>query len=295
MRCHRLDNHIKMPCPHTVEKTCDRGHKLKVACHKRNEKCRRCVKEDAEAEQRAKRDLKLEADRQAREAAYQKELEKIQDEIDHQRRIIKYRNDEEAQTKTLAQQRADLAALKDTADRIARAPKPASVMPGSFPHADPPSPPEASGSSDKPEGARKEWEYMKQFQGAKSEPLDELMGMIGLEEVKSEFLSIKSRVDTALRQCISLSKERFSCSMLGNPGTGKWVSVLLNSICDILPIRCSPVVLTRVKYDRHLLLTPLVQVKQLLPAYTLNFLPPSASSPVHVSRKRPAPVLPMPG
>lgn len=47
------------------------------------------------------------------------------------------------------------------------------------------------------------------------------MNMIGLEEVKSTFLAIKENVDTAIRQGVSLDKERFSCSMLGNPGTGK--------------------------------------------------------------------------
>lgn len=221
MRCHRLDNHTKMSCPHKVENTCERGHKVKFACHKRNQKCPKCIQEDAEAERRAKRDLKLEAERQARQAVYRRELDAIQDEIDHQRRLIKYQNDEEEQAKTLAQQRADLAVLKGTADRIAKAPKYASAMPGSFLPDGPPSPPQSSGSYDEPEGARQEWEFMKQFQGAKSAPLDELMGMIGLEEVKSEFLSLKSRVDTALRQGVSLEKERYSCSMLGNPGTGK--------------------------------------------------------------------------
>lgn len=223
MRCHRVDNHTKMPCSHKVEKNCERGHKLKLACHKRDDKCLKCVKEDVEAERRIKRDLRLEAERRAHQAAYRRELEEIQDEMDHQRRIIKYQKDEEEEQRTLAQQRAHLAALKGTAYRIFNAPKPAPVIPGSFSSADSPRPPESNGSIDIPEGARQEWEHMKQFQGAKSEPLDELMGMIGLEEVKSTFLSIKSRVDTALRQCISLEKERFSCSMLGNPGTGECV------------------------------------------------------------------------
>ncbi|KAK2597595.1 hypothetical protein N8I77_012373 [Diaporthe amygdali] len=227
LRCHRVDDHSQMPCPHKVDRVCDRGHKLKMQCHMRNDKCRTCAKEDLETERRIKRDLKLEADRQAREAAYKKELEEIQDEIDHERRMIKYRNDEEEQQRTLAQQRADLAALKETAERILKAPKPQikQNMPGSFPAFDPPTPPTDPDSADTLEGLREgpehEWKYLKQFEGAKSEPLDHMMGMIGLEDVKSEFLSVKSRVDTAIRQDISLGKERFGCSMLGNPGTGK--------------------------------------------------------------------------
>lgn len=173
-----------------------------------------------ETERRFKRDLKLEAERVARQEAYQNELAEIQDEIDHQRRIIKYHQDDEDQKKTLLQQQADLASLKATADRILKA-KPTATMSGSCPPVDPPTPPGSSGSLDIPEGAKQEWEHLKQFDGAKSEPLDELMGMTGLEKVKLAFLGIKERVDTALRQGISLQKERFSCSMLGNPGTGK--------------------------------------------------------------------------
>lgn len=173
-----------------------------------------------ETERRIKRDLKLEAERMARQEGYKRELAEIQDEIDHQRRIIKYHQDDEDQKKDLLQQQADLASLKATADRILKA-RSAPNMPGSFPPADTPTPPGSTSSLEIPEGAKQEWEHQKQFEGAKSEPLDELMDMTGLEEVKLSFLGIKERVDTALRQSISLQKERFSCSMLGNPGTGK--------------------------------------------------------------------------
>ncbi|KAG8157551.1 hypothetical protein KVR01_012593 [Diaporthe batatas] len=229
MCCHRVDDHSKMPCPHQVERSCDRGHKLKMLCHMRNDKCRTCAEEDLETEKRVRRDLKLEAERQAREAEYKRDLAEIQDEIDHERRILRYRKDKEEQQKTLVQQRADLAALRETAERVLNMPESQAKqgMPGSFPGSDPdpPTPPTDGDSSDSlkdlPDGAAQEWGYLKQYEGAKSKPLDELMGMIGLEEVKSEFLSVKSKVDTAIRQEISLGKERFGCSMLGNPGTGK--------------------------------------------------------------------------
>lgn len=175
-----------------------------------------------ETERRVKRDLKLEAERLARHEMYKRELAEIQDEINHQRHIIKYHQDDENQKKTLAQQKADLASLKDTTTRVLSAQKSASTMPGSFPPASPPPPPDSSDSSlGVPEGAKQEWEHSKQFEGAKSKPMDELMSMTGLEAVKTEFLAIKQRLDAALRQGISLQDERFSCSMLGNPGTGK--------------------------------------------------------------------------
>ncbi|KAL1612780.1 hypothetical protein SLS60_001009 [Paraconiothyrium brasiliense] len=70
--------------------------------------------------------------------------------------------------------------------------------------------------------ARDDWEWQKQYEGADNEALDELMNMIvGLESVKQKFLGIKGKVDTAVRQCVSLSKERLGAALLGNPGTGK--------------------------------------------------------------------------
>lgn len=221
MRCHRLTDHSKTPCPHRVERTCDRGHKLKVPCHKLNEKCSKCAVEDNEMKRRIERDLKLEAERQAREAAYKRELEEIQDDMDHQRRIIKYQKDGEEQRRALDQQRADLAALKDTADKVRNVSKPQPITPESLSPAGPPKVPDTSDNLDHLDGAKQGWEHMKRLEGARSEPMDEIMSMIGLEEVKSTFLAIKENVDTALRQGVSLEEERFSCTMLGNPGTGK--------------------------------------------------------------------------
>lgn len=42
----------------------------------------------------------------------------------------------------------------------------------------------------------------------------------GLESVKQQFLSIKAKVDTVVRQNVSLKGERFGAALLGNPGTG---------------------------------------------------------------------------
>jgi hypothetical protein len=46
------------------------------------------------------------------------------------------------------------------------------------------------------------------------------MDMIGLEDVKDKFLSIKIEVDTAVRQGLDMAGKRFGASLLGNPGTG---------------------------------------------------------------------------
>lgn len=207
-----------MLCRYQIEVACERNHRMRVSCHESGNKCRKCIAEDMEAERRIKRDLQLEAKRQKGEEAYKRELQEIQDEIDHQRRLMKYQRDEEQQEKTLAQQRADLATLKATAEKVLNTPRPPSLAPPSSSSTEHLEPLECLEMLNEP---GKEWLHLKTFEGAKSEPLDELMSMIGLEAVKSAFLEIKWKVDTALRQNIPVGRERYNCSMLGNPGTGK--------------------------------------------------------------------------
>lgn len=69
--------------------------------------------------------------------------------------------------------------------------------------------------------AADEWQRQKGIEGQFCEALDTLMGKIGLEKVKDKFLSIKAKVDTAIRQNTSLEDEKFSAALTGNPGTGK--------------------------------------------------------------------------
>ena len=47
------------------------------------------------------------------------------------------------------------------------------------------------------------------------------MDIIGLETVKAKFLSIKWKVDAAIRQNIDLSCDRYGSVLLRNPGSGK--------------------------------------------------------------------------
>ncbi|KAF6807115.1 AAA family ATPase [Colletotrichum sojae] len=221
MRCHRIANHSKVVCLERIQKTCDRNHNFSVRCTEKDAVCHSCRKEDEDTRRRLERDLKMEKDRLLAQSRYAQELRQMEDEIDHERRRLKYAQEEEEEKKQLEQTRADLQALKETrarteAMKAAAAAKALKNMPGVFPGGEKPwtTDPIPFGS------AQEEWEKMKSL-GAASAALDTLMGMIGLESVKQEFLSIKSKVDVALMQDISLSKERFGCTLLGNPGTGK--------------------------------------------------------------------------
>lgn len=48
-----------------------------------------------------------------------------------------------------------------------------------------------------------------------------MIDIIGLETVKAKFLSIKWKVDAAIRQNIDLSHDRYGSVLLRNPGSGK--------------------------------------------------------------------------
>lgn len=217
-RCHRIEDHSKVRCETLVDRVCDRGHQSRVHCSDLQERCDKCCEEDREIRRQAERDLKLEADRRERQQKYKAELQIVDDEIAHNKRIIQYDNEAEAERKKLAERRDALKALKDTTQRAEEAKKKATLEKNSKTASAEDSPPDQVWP---PSDARDEWESLKQTTGVQNQSLDEIMAMIGLEEVKQEFLDIKARVDMATRQGVALTSERFGCVLLGNPGTGK--------------------------------------------------------------------------
>ncbi|KAK5991193.1 Ribulose bisphosphate carboxylase/oxygenase activase [Cladobotryum mycophilum] len=74
--------------------------------------------------------------------------------------------------------------------------------------------------------AAQEWDHRKRVDGERSDVLDKLMKYQGLEEVKQQFLDIKSKVDVYKKQdpdgkLNRIKSERFNIIFQGNPGTGK--------------------------------------------------------------------------
>lgn len=213
-RCHNVTDHSQMSCTHLLEKTCARQHKRKTTCARKNEPCDICVKEDLETERRVKRDLDLERKRLAREADYKKELTEIQDELAHHRNVIKYAMEEEAQKSNIAQQRQDLQALQEASNRtqqMKQLQKERAEAAGKNTS-------QSAGAVAKDKGidvlneslsiAQEEWKYCKEVDGARSKPMDELMDMIGLEDVKIQFLEIKATVDTKLSPALCITYGR---------------------------------------------------------------------------------------
>ena len=170
-------------------------------------------------------------------------LQEVQDEIAHERRILRDRaeqNDQEISLKQYRQELENLRRQPGGPQNVQAARKP--VLPTKDPsfttdgdsnsacqeRSEETTSEESKGSNGLQLSPVEEWRDQKKYEDAHNEALDSLMVMIGLENVKSAFLSIKSRVDTAVRQGIGLQNDRFGATLLGNPGTGStnFVSVL---------------------------------------------------------------------
>ncbi|KXT02382.1 hypothetical protein AC578_230 [Pseudocercospora eumusae] len=224
-KCHRQADHTKMKCSHIVREQCPQGHKLTRTCSDGHPpSCHICDAEAAAKAAQQQRDLELSAQREANQRAYAAQLAMIQDEIDRVRQVAKDEREREEQNSTLQQRYKDLenanalaARREETKQQAARnqakagpTASSATVHPS---HADS----DLKQSSE----AGQEWQRQKALEGASNSALDSLMGMIGLEEVKDQFLEIKSKIDLLVRQGLSIEKERFGAALLGNPGTGK--------------------------------------------------------------------------
>jgi hypothetical protein len=105
-RCHRLSDHANIPCNKLIDQICDKGHKYKVRCEEKHVRCGECCKQEEDIRRRAKRNLDIEKDRLARQEAYRRELQEIQDEIAHEKRLLEEAEETEEQKKALQQHRA---------------------------------------------------------------------------------------------------------------------------------------------------------------------------------------------
>ncbi|KIX03284.1 uncharacterized protein Z518_06836 [Rhinocladiella mackenziei CBS 650.93] len=236
-RCHQVFDHSKMDCTSIVEKLCAKKHRYSWRCHRGPPKiCPKCEREQQIENEKKRRDFELELRRQERQNQHARQLAELQQKIEEERGILKDIADEKERQSTLAQKVKDLETLRSKTERArqSRAEPPTTWSRDAHSPADGSTPGDAAKqalgrailceSSQIPleaSAAQDEWERQKKLEGQSNEALDSLMGMIGLEEVKDMFLSIKTKVDVTVRQNTNLRDERFSAALLGNPGTGK--------------------------------------------------------------------------
>lgn len=224
---------------------CPNGHDRSWKCHKPPPttcvKCENKAKADAEKQRKAfARQQQMDADQQehARRiaeideqvAAERQKLRDIQLAQERARAIREKEKDLENSISLAARAvRSPLSSQQDTTSITA--PLPALPQNATEPNAHPASGPsepesffeEAAQVSSQPlpkSSSQEEWEHLKNVEGASNDAIDCIMELIGLEEVKSQVLSIKSKIDVTKRQNTSLKDERFNIVLLGNPGTG---------------------------------------------------------------------------
>lgn len=258
-----------MTCYKIVEWTCPRNHRITKPCFQQKGICRACDAEDEAKEKRRQRDMRLDVEREKKRKEYTEILERLHGEIEQERRLQRDEYESQEQRKVLDHHRADLARLKSrvnipTTNGSSLNSTSANSNGNGTEKSKSSKRHIVSGSSNNevPDGkatkntnrgtvssqpgssnAQADWDYQKQFQRARSDEVDSLMGMIGLEEVKAKFLTIKAQVDTAIRQNVDLKDERFGTVLVGNPGTGMWIlctPVRFSAHCHRQNNNCAP-------------------------------------------------------
>jgi hypothetical protein len=243
-RCHQLYDHSKMRCHHILDSKCDVGHPLSWECYSgRPATCTTCILKKKADEKRQMKNFERQQklDRQKQDHAAKMA------ELDEEIRQLKEQAMEAQLSKdmknALEQKQHDLENAKIHATqqlKFSRMPANAESSPprakSSLPQRHKPSvspPPSVAPVESSPESylqdkpvlspAEKEWVRRKEQDNASNDAIDSLMAMTGLEQVKDQFLRIKTKVDTVVRQNTTLNKERFGIVLLGNPGTGKFL------------------------------------------------------------------------
>lgn len=258
-RCHQLFDHSKIKCMAVLQQKCSKGHTRTWNCHQQataTGTCQKCEHEQKETEKRLR---KAAEDQQRRDMKAQKHLlnvAKLQAEIDSITQSMKDARLDAEQENVLKQMRQDLASAINLANRpkpkaqVNQAPATASYFASTGSSSTvPPQNPSNKGTEEtatqaadvqQPKSnkqvlqdhlqtcvkhnmsaAQTEWQRQKDQLNASNPAIDEIMEMTGLEDVKSQVLRIKAKVELSIRQGTDLKKERLGLTLLGNPGTGK--------------------------------------------------------------------------
>ncbi|PQE16470.1 nfx1-type zinc finger-containing 1 protein [Rutstroemia sp. NJR-2017a BBW] len=256
-------DHSKIQCKVVMEQKCPKGHTIQWQCHESHPPATyaKCEKEKLDAEKQARKKFENQVKREMMIQEHQKNIDKIQSEIDETRQLMQDSKLQSEYNAILAQKKKDLAAAKELAKRNAAkttasplsststVPPTSSSDSVASTSAALPARPAPSIAPPKKENlqqhlqecldhnvsaSKTEWQRQKDQENAKSGAIDSIMEMIGLEEVKSQVLRIKSKVDTSKRQGTDLRKERFGLILLGNPGTARHYAKVLTSL-EVLP------------------------------------------------------------
>ncbi|KAK0489357.1 P-loop containing nucleoside triphosphate hydrolase protein, partial [Armillaria novae-zelandiae] len=239
-KCHQLYDHSKMACHEIIPLRCTpKGHEQSYKCSESPPLvCKRCERDAKLAEAQRQKDFERQRKRDEEEAEHLRRIKEFEDKLAEQQELLRDTQIKEARKIEIRLKMQDLQDAADLARNAAS--RPSSTTPSdstpepsvvsvtdkstSTPLASSSSAP-AQGTSDSSrpsKGSKKmDWQHQKAYEGASNQAIDAIMDMIGLEAVKEQILSIKSKIDVSKRQNTDVSKERFNIVLLGNPGTGK--------------------------------------------------------------------------
>lgn len=213
--------------------------------------CQKCDQEARALQRKQQKAFELHKKRDAEQREHTRQVAELEEKIELEVQALKDSQTSKERADALQQKRADLAAMA-LASRTTSSPPHSKDSPKNQKQAPPhESKPEAkelaSPNSQLKSGQRRptsayqkspseeEWQRQKDTENASNTAIDSIMEMIGLEDVKSQVLRIKAKIDATTRQNSNLKNERFNISLLGNPGTGMLFSfemLLLYELTD---------------------------------------------------------------
>ena len=235
-RCHQLHDHSKMACEHILNAACPKGHIRQWKCHAAAPvACPMCEREAKNLQQRLDKAFEDQRKRDRKAQEHARQMADLQDQMDIATQNLRDQQVAKERLQAIQQKQKDVAAIlaldhkpptlvmepKATAEKQLTAHDPKTVPQESteLPQLSTPADTQSSGPEEL-SSAVLEWQRQKSVESVSNEAIDAIMDMVGLEEVKSQILRIKSKVDLSLRQGTDVKGERFNVALLGNPGTG---------------------------------------------------------------------------
>jgi hypothetical protein len=237
-----------MLCEHVSSVKCPNGHPQEWKFHKGPPPtCVKCERQQALAEKKRQERFTLQEKRDAEQRAHELQMGELLAKEAREREPIRFTHEIKERQRVLEQKRMDIKAAAEQAhaaissstqapshpepprstDSPSAATVPVAPLAGAPIPLPQPTPtvstsPSTPGPAAEPRAsaAKAEWERQKKLENAVNPPIDAIMEMTGLEDVKKQVLRIKSKVDTSARQGTDLKGELFNIAMLGNPGTG---------------------------------------------------------------------------
>jgi hypothetical protein len=246
--CHQLFDHSKLRCNVFMTQKCSNSHNQQWQCHAGAPPvCTKCENDRKQTEKKVQRDLDAKIKREAKVQKHLKELAKLDEQMAQITQSMEDLRLDNEQRAVLEQKRKDLEAAKERANMKQDSPPgdPLGIYHGDCPtprsqavkrtsnQSTTPAPHQSTPSQHSnlrehtktavehnKSRSKTEWQRQKDQENESNPAIDDIMEMVGLENVKKQVLRIKANVDTSIRQGIDLRKERLGLVLLGNPGTG---------------------------------------------------------------------------